>query len=429
MPAYETRPLWWGEAGLPESLPHETADALPGRAETVIVGAGYSGLSAALTLARAGREVLVLDSEAVGFGCSSRNGGLIGPSFHKLGLAGLRAAYGEGRAQAILRESMESLDYVKSFISNEKIDCDLKICGRFRGAVKPPHYDAMAREGEGLAKATGLEFEMVPRSEQYREIGSEHYHGGIVYPNDGHLQPAKYLKGLAEKVLEAGGRLFAPAKVTHIFKEEPEIEVVAAGRRIWTRQILIATNGYSGLELPYFRRRIIPLRSAIIATEPLDAEIAKSLSPKGRGFGESSRLVLYYRPYGRRLVFGGRAFDLSDRPDRYVPDLVRLMTRIYPQLQDCGISHAWSGTVAYTFDHAPHIGCHDRLYFVMGYCGSGVGRASYFGRKAALKMLGRKDGRTSLDGLEFPTRPLYSGMPWFLPFILRWHSLADRMGL
>jgi glycine/D-amino acid oxidase-like deaminating enzyme len=218
--------------------------------------------------------------------------------------------------------------------------------------------------------------------------------------------------------------------VTSIQREAKSFEVEVAGRRVIADQVLIATNGYSGPELPFFRRRVVPIRSAIIATEPLSDDVAKGLSPKGRGFGESSRLVLYYRPSpdGKRMVFGGRAFDLADRPDRYVPDLRRLMVRIFPQLSDAAITHAWSGTVAYTFDHAPHLGCHDGLHYVMGYCGSGVGRASYFGRKIALQMLGKGEGKTALDALAFPTKPLYRGTPWFLPIILRWHSLADRLG-
>jgi glycine/D-amino acid oxidase-like deaminating enzyme len=133
------------------------------------------------------------------------------------------------------------------------------------------------------------------------------------------------------------------------------------------------------------------------------------------------------------MVFGGRAFNQADRPENYTRDLHRLMTRIFPQLRETGISHAWSGTVAYTFDHAPHIGripegAMAGAHYAMGYCGSGVGRATWFGRKAALKILGDAEGSTPLDDLTFETRPLYSGNPWFLPAILRWHNLLDRFG-
>jgi glycine/D-amino acid oxidase-like deaminating enzyme len=162
------------------------------------------------------------------------------------------------------------------------------------------------------------------------------------------------------------------------------------GRQIDAEQVLVATNGYTGKELPFFRRRIIPARSAIIATEELPGDVAASLSPKGRGLGDSSRLLVYMRMSSdnRRLIFGGRNFKLEDRPDIYVPDLRRLALRIFPQLGNFRVSHGWSGTVGFTFDYAPHIGQHDGVHYVMGFCGSGVGRASYYGRMTALQMAG-----------------------------------------
>ena len=425
------RPFWWGGAGLADAQVALSPTTLPDTLGTLIIGAGYSGLSAALTLARAGRDVTVIDSEMIGYGCSSRNGGQIGPSFHKLGLAGLTSAFGAAKAHEILRESMESLSYLKGLIKTEAIDCDLQPnSGRFKGASRVRHYDDIARSNEDLSKAVGFEFEMVPKAQQAAYIGSKFYHGGAFYPQDGQLQPAKYVLGLARKVVEAGAQIFAPARVMGVQRDGDRFQVWIAGKVISAKQVLVATNGYSGPELPFYHRRIMPLRSAIIATEQLSSDLITSAFPTGGCVVDSSRLVLYYRPSpdGTRVVFGGRAFDLTDRPNKYAPDLRRLMLRIFPQLSDAKISYAWSGTVAYTFDYAPHLGSHDGLHFVMGYCGSGIGRATYFGHKAALQMLGSKDGKTSLDGLNFPTRPFYNGKPWFLPAVLRWQSLMDRMG-
>jgi glycine/D-amino acid oxidase-like deaminating enzyme len=431
MADYVHRPYWWDDAGLQARTLAKPAEALPDGVETVVIGAGYTGLSAALTLARGGRQVVVVDAQMPGYGCSARNGGLIGPSFHKLGLAGLTAAYGSAKAHAILRESMDTLDYLKSFIAREKIDCGLKATGRFRGATRPRAYEAMMREAESLHRAIGLRFEAVPRSGQHKQIGSDHYHGGLVLPDDGHLQPAALLIGLCDRATQAGAQIFAPARVTALRRENPGFSLQISDRRVRAGQVLVATNGYSGPDLRYFHRRIIPIRSAIIATQELDPGVMAELSPQGRGFGDSSRLVVYYRPSpdGRRMIFGGRVFDRADRPDRYRSDLHRQMTRIFPQLAGTGVTHAWSGTVAYSFDHAPHLGVHDGVHYAMGYCGSGVGRANYFGRKIALKMLGSKGGATALDGLEFTTHPVYTGSTWFLPAVLRWHDLADRLGL
>ncbi|MGR3292184.1 MAG: FAD-dependent oxidoreductase [Paracoccaceae bacterium] len=425
-------PYWWDDAGMAEPAADAIPAALPDKIEVLIIGAGYSGLSAALTLARAGREVLVIDAEKIGHSCSSRNGGQIGPSLHKLGLTGLTAAFGQQKAHAVLRESMGSLTFLQQFIRAEKIECNLQSkIGRFKGAVHAGDYEQIARTNEALAKSIGLNFEMIPKASQRRQIGSDYYHGGVVFQDNGLLHPAKFVQGMASKVLAAGARIIAPARATQIRQDGNEILVRIGNKRITAGQVLVATNGYSGADLKYYHRRIIPLRSAIIATENLSPELMQSVFPAGRPVVDSSRLVLYYRPSpdGKRVVFGGRAFDLADRPERYSRDLRRLMVRIFPQLSQSAISHAWSGTLGYTFDHAPHLGQREGVHYVMGYCGSGVGRATYFGHQIALQMLGEAAGKTELDGLTFPTRPLYSGKPWFLPSILRWHSLLDRIGL
>ena len=427
----QNRPYWWDDSGLPDAALSLDPQTLPDTVDTLIIGGGYSGLSAALTLARAGRDVTVIDGDMIGYGCSSRNGGQIGPSFHKLGVAGLTAAFGQAKATAILRESMESLTYLKTLIADEGIDCDMQPeSGRFKGISRARHYEETARSNEALAKAVGFPFEMIPKAQQSAHIGSDFYHGGAVYPEDGQLQPAKFVVGLARKTIAAGASLYAPARAMGVQRDGNRFAVRIGDRTVSAGQVLVATNGYSGPELPFFHRRIMPLRSGIIATEQLPSDLIRSAFPDGKCIVDSSRLVLYYRPSpdGTRVVFGGRSFDNADRPDNYAPDLRRLMLRIFPQLSDAKITHAWSGTVAYTFDYAPHLGCHDGLHYVMGYCGSGVGRATYFGHKAALKMLGDKAGATSLDGLTFPTRPLYNGSPWFLPVVLRWQSFMDRLG-
>jgi len=416
-------PYWWDDTDLPDAQIAQAAASLPDTVETLVVGAGYSGLSAALTLARAGRDVVVVDADAIGFGCSSRNGGQIGPSFHKLGLAGLTASLGSAKAQALMMKSL-------TLSLMPRASSCLLIWLRNFSSASPADYETIARTSEALDKSIGLRFEMIPKSEQHSQIGSDHYHGGLVYLDDGLLHPAKYVLGLAERVHEAGAEIIAPARVTGVMRDGDRFTVQIAGKTISAREVLIATNGYSGPELPFFHHRIMPIRSAIITTEPLTPDLMSSLFPTGRPVIDTSRLVPYYRPSsdGTRVVFGGRAFDLGDKPQNYAPDLKRLMTRVFPQLGDTEITHAWSGTVAYPFDHAPHLGCHDGLYYVMGYCGSGVGRASFYGHKVAQKMLGQTGGKTEIDGLNFPTRPFYRGNPWFLPAVLRWYSMMDRLG-
>jgi len=425
---FRNSPYWLDWAG--PVLDELTAgpESLPTRAEVAIIGAGYTGLSAALELARAGRHVVVLDAVGAGAGCSSKNGGLLGPSYHKLGLEGLAASHGKDKAYKVIAESRECLESLLDFISSEKIDCDLRRTGRFRGADQPKHYEDLAREIEGLKKTVDLDADMVSRADQRAEIGSDAYYGGAVYHHDGHLDPGRYVAGLASRVTDAGAAILGQAAVTGVRQDGNVFTLSIGTRRLKADQVLVATNGYTPAALGWFRRRVIPIRSAIIATEAVEPSLIKELSPKNRCFAGTSRLMLYYRPSpdGTRMIFGGRTFDLDDRPMAYTKDLYRQLIRIFPQLADVKISHCWSGTVAYTFDHVPHIGRHKGLYFAMGYCGSGVGRSTYYGNKIAKKMLGNPNGATALDDLAFRTRPFYTGTPWFLPAILRWHAFMDK---
>lgn len=427
-PDFRNESYWLDTAGRSLNTLTGAPETLPARADVAIIGAGYTGLSAALELARAGRNVVVLDAVAVGAGCSSRNGGLIGPSFHKLGLDGLAKRHGTRKAHNVIAESRDCLEFLVDLIGSENIDCDLRRSGRFRGADKPGDYEDLAREVGGLRKAVALEADMVPREDQRAEIGSDFYYGGVVYHRDGHLHPGQYVAGLAARAAAAGAQLIGQSAVTGIRQDGNVFTLAVGARQIEADQILIATNGYTPPALGWFRRRILPIRSAIIATETVEPSLIRELSPKDRCLGGTSRLMLYYRPSsdGTRMILGGRTFHLDDRPMLYTKDLHTQMTQIFPQLADVRISHGWSGTVAYTFDHVPHIGQHDGLYYAMGYCGSGVGRSTFYGNKVAKKMLGDPNGATALDDLAFRTKPFYTGTPWFLPAILRWHAFMDK---
>jgi glycine/D-amino acid oxidase-like deaminating enzyme len=417
---------WWEAAPRPAVQPVD----LPGGVDVAIVGAGYTGLHAALVLARAGRSVIVFEAGQLGGGASTLNGGMVGPSFHKLGVLGLKRRYGADRANAILRESVGFVDYLQSFLTTEAIECGFHRTGRFRGALQPAHYDAMARELEALQRAAGVEGKMLPASRQHEEIGSDLFHGGVIYHRDGGLHPGLYHDGLAARARAAGAVISAGTAVTGLARHGDGFTVTTSRGEVRAGQVAICTNGYTGKLTPALRRRVLPLRSAMIATEQLPPELLQKLIPKNRVLGDSRRVVAYYRasPDGTRLLFGGRATGTGDNPKANARDLRRLMLQVFPELAAIGISHSWSGLVAYTFDHAPHIGTSDGLHFAMGYCGSGVARASYFGHKLGHKILGSAEGATAFDDLPFETRPLYTGNPWFLPAMLHWHRLADRMG-
>ncbi len=418
-------PYWWDAAPRPEA--YDTPP--PADAEIAIVGSGYTGLSAALTLARAGRDVVVFDADAAGWGASSRNGGMVGPSFPKPGLAGLARRHGRERALAIMRESIESLTYLTGLIEREGIDCHFARVGRFRGAMSPGHHARMAREVETLAEL-GVPADLVPRERQHEEIGSDLYHGGIVLLNDGGLHPGLYHLGLLDRAREAGARIVSHCRVEAVEPERQRIALRTARGEVSAGHVVVATNGYTGPVTPHLRRRVVPIRTAIIATEPLPPETMDRLMPKRRMIGESRRLFHYFRPSpdGTRILFGGRTRHRADRPVENGAGLYEAMVEIFPELDGIGVTHSWSGLVAYTFDGTPHLGERDGVHYAMGWCGSGVGRSTFYGHKTALQLLGDPAGESALDGLPFGTRPGYTGRPWFLPPAIVWNRLMDRIG-
>ena len=424
---YKLEPYWLDQSPYP-ALP---AAELPAEADVVVVGSGYTGLVAALTLAREGRGVEVFDAGDAGVGCSSRNGGQCGSGL-KGGISELAAEYGKPRALAMFREAMASLDFLNGVVADEKIDCDYEYCGRFVGANTPRQYDEMARGFEVSRRELAVESYAVPHSEQRDEIGSDLYHGGGVIPHHTSLDPAKYHRGLLERALAAGVRVHTHTPVSAIAHHGAGFRVTTARGTLGAGAVIVATNGYTNNErgFPALRRRVIPIGSYMIATEPLEPGLMDTLMPKNRVLNDTRRVVLYFRssPDRQRIVFGGRVALAETDPLLSGPRLHAIMREIFPEVASARISHSWMGFVAYTFDKLPHVGVQDGLHYAMGYCGSGVAMASYLGHKVAHKVLGNAEGRTAFDDLGFPTRPFYDGKPWFLAGAVAWYKFLDRLG-
>ena len=416
---------YWLE-GLPEDS-HPSAQ-LPARADVVIVGSGYTGLNAAIECARGGRETVVLDAGAPGHGCSSRNGGQISTSI-KPSHEALAAKFGTERARALREVGETALEWIEERIETEKIDCDFRRKGRFHAAHTPAAYEELCRDAARLAGTEGIEAHPVPRAEQRGEMGTDSYYGGIVFPRHAAVDPARYHRGLLKAARAAGAQVEGLAAVTAIDRDGGEFVVTSEKGKLRARDVIVATNGYTTAATPWLRRRVIPIGSYIIATEELPETLVDELFPTDRIASDSFKVVYYYRasPDRRRILFGGRV-SASETDTRISgPRLHHDMCRIFPQLSQARISHSWMGTVAYTFDELAHCGTHDGIHYAMGYCGSGVSMASYLGMRMGQKVLGLAEGRTAFDDLPFPTRPLYTGTPWFLPPIVAWYRWRDRL--
>ncbi len=423
----KTTPYWWEETPRREL---STRDMLPDRADVVVIGAGYTGLCAALQTARGGRDTVVVDAEDAGWGCSSRNGGQIStglkPDFNQLS-----SRYGARRAFDILSEGYNSLAWIEEFVAAENIDCHFRIAGEFTGAHNPVQYERLGREIDNQVKGLESEAYLLPRAEQHSELGTDFYHGGLINPKTASVDPASLHRGLLERLLQAGAVVVEHCPVTGVERNGRGFRVITSRGSILTRDVIVASNGYTGSPTPWLRRRIIPIGSYIIATEALPPGLMDRLIPRDRVVNDTRRLVFYYRssPDRTRILFGGRVSLAETDPLASGPKLHANMVRIFPQLATTRISHSWNGFVGYTFDTLPHLGKNDGVYYAMGYCGTGVAMASYLGMRIGQQLLGLEQGRTGLDGLDFQTRPLYNGNPWFLSASVVYYRWLDRLNV
>ncbi len=429
-PDFRPAPYWWDAAE-----PAERETALPAEADVAIVGGGYAGLSAALTLRRLGHNAVVLDAERIGWGASSRNGGMVSGGLKVAG-GDLDRKFGAEQARAIVGAAAASFPFIEDLIARENIDCDYVRCGRFLPAWTPGHYRALEAKAPKLAEATGMPTAMLPRARQREELGSDYYYGGMTAEATGSLHPGKYARGLADAAARAGATLVGGVRVQTIARHGSGAVIATDKGNVRAGAVLVATNGYSrapggAAAMPWLARRLVPVASYIIATEKLDKALIRELFPNHRMIADTKRVLNYFRPSpdGERVLWGGRASFRSGgaAPAEAAPALYKAMTDVFPQIRGVKITHAWTGYVAFTLDGLPHIGEQDGIHFAAGCQGSGVAMASWLGHQSALKIARAANAPFALDVKNFPALPLYDGRPWFLPLVGEYYRLRDRI--
>ena len=405
-------------------LPRRPAVPLPASTDVAIIGGGYTGLAAARTLARGGTDVTLLERHHVGWGASGRNGGFVLPGY-KPEMEELARMVGPDRARRMFQLTLDAMQLLERLIAEEGIACDFTRCGALTLAAKPGHLPSLEQSGRFLRQELGYETELLNREEMGREIGSARYHGGLLDPGGCSLQPAKYVRGLGLAAARAGARLLEDTEVTRVKKVAGGFEIRTSRGVVRAREVLAATNGYTPAALGRLRRRVIPIGSYIIATQPLGEELARRLIPKGRVMSDTKNLLYYFRlsPDGR-MVFGGRASFTPASTKRSAGILAAGMREVFPELAGATIEYAWSGKVAYPMDHLPHAGRLDGMHYSMGYCGHGVALATYLGTRMGKVLLGTGEV-PDLGGKRFKAIPFFNGFPWFLPFVGGYYRTRD----
>lgn len=420
---FKELPLWVDEVPPWDSAAVE----LPARVDVLIVGAGYTGLNAAIETARGGRSTLVIDAGPPGHGCSTRNGGQISTSI-KPSLETLSKRVGRDRALAIRQIGVDALQWIESRVGELGIHCDFQRSGLFRAAHTPAHFRAQLQDLP-LLSSQGIEALPVSREQQHEELGSSAYHGGLVYPQHASVHPARYHRGLLDFAVGSGVMVKGFCAASAITRVSANVfRVTTASGVVEARNVIVATNGYTGGLTPWLQRRVIPINSYVMATEVLPEDLMDRLFPTNRNITDTCKVIYYYRPSPdrRRIVFGGRVSAGDTAIRESARRLHQQASRLFPELDDYRVSHAWSGQVAYSFDELMHTGIHEGVHYSLGYCGSGVSMASYMGMRLGQKVLNLPQGQTALDDLPFVTRPLYYGKPWFLPPMVAWYRWRDH---
>ena len=419
-------PFWW------EAAPRRELDArpLPTETDVAIVGSGFAGSSAGLVLARAGRKVTVLEKDRPGEGASSRNGGIASGNL-RMTFGTMIKTYGIERAKAIYSEGFRAREDLKRFVEQEKIDCDYGDVGRWTGANRPKHYESQAREADFINKHFDTGVYMVAKADQHSEIGSDLYFGGQIRPDIHGVHPGKLHHGILARAMEAGVDVQNRTEVIGILQEGDRFEVQTGRGSLRARNVIVATNGYTGKATPWLQRRVIPIPSQIIATEQLPQDVMDRLMPKKRMLGETRNLYNYFRPSpdGTRIVFGGKAGTITNDAIEKSRHLKRVLVEIFPELESVALTHSWWGYTGFTFDFMPKLVVNDGVHYATGFCGSGVVWARWLGMKAAYSIVGNSEAETVFAADDFVTKPLYFGKPWFLPMAYFWYGLKDRMGL
>jgi glycine/D-amino acid oxidase-like deaminating enzyme len=349
----------------------------------VVVGAGFTGCAAALALALRGASVRVVEANAVGWGASGRTGGQVIPGL-KYDPDEIEAMFGPDLGARMVDAAGSVGDEVFGLIERHAISCDAQRKGWLQPAFSARSLEVANRRCD-IWQRRGADVTTVGKSQMARLLGTDHYLGGWEDRRAGHVQPLSYVRGLAAAAQKAGAVIHTASPAVSLKREGAKWRLATAQGAVDADQVLLATNGYTDGLWPGLARTVVPMVSFQAATVPLSDALGKDILPEGHAASDTRRLLWYYRRDAHgRLVMGGRAPFREDRGAADAGYVRSAVNRLYPQLSGTPFEFHWSGRVAMTEDHIPHLNrLDDGLWAGLGYNGRGVGMATLFGRYLA----------------------------------------------
>lgn len=417
---------------------HDTAPAFAGGAagpvqghyDVAVIGAGFTGLGAARRLAMEGRSTVVLEARTVGFGASGRNGGHLNNGIAHSYLAA-RAEFGPEKARALYRAFDAGVDFIERLVTEEGIDCAFRRAGKLKLASKPQHMAGIRANYEAIHAEVDPDTALLTREDLRGEIGTDAFHGAMLQKKSAMMHMGRFVTGLADAAVRHGAVIHENTPVTARQAQGKGWRLDTPNGTVTADQVLLATGAYTTEAFPWFRRRIVPVGSFLLATRPLTPDEVAATMPGNRTCVTSLNIGNYFRlSPDNRLIFGGRA-RFSARSDQQSDAksgaiLRRALAGIFPHLADIPVDYCWGGMVDMTQDRYPRAGQADGLWYAMGYSGHGAQIASLTGDMLAERMLGRPE-RNPFAELPWGAVPLHTGKPWFLPLVGLYYKAKDMV--
>ncbi|MCF1471909.1 FAD-binding oxidoreductase [Agrobacterium vitis] len=402
--------------------------AIEGDFDVAVIGGGFTGLAAARQLAKAGAKVIVLEGQRIGWGASGRNGGHLNNGLAHSYL-GAKAELGKERAIALYKALDSSIDTIEALIAEEGIDCNFRRAGKLKLASKPQHFEGLARNFEALHAEVDPDTALLSPADLKNEVGSPFF-GAMLSKKSAMMHMGRYVVGLANAAHRHGALITEQASVTSVEKQGDRHHLATARGRVTAKDVLVATGAYTTPNFSFFRRRIIPVGSFLIATRPLSDMEAASVMPGNRTCVNTMNIGNYWRlSPDNRLIFGGRArFSAASdqQSDAKSGEILRQsLAAIFPQLAKVEIDYCWGGLVDMTKDRYPRAGYQDGVWYAMGYSGHGAQLSTHLGMIMADTIMGKPDANP-LKGLDWPAVPGHFGKPWFLPLVGMYYKILDR---